>query len=140
MARKVKVNPRAMMLKAIEVMNHSVGESRGDGKVSPKVGAVLWKPDGTVETACRGELRDGDHAEFTLLERKQRSERLDGSILFATLEPCAPGARQNPKLACAQRIVLELAGRLGPVADGAGGAGGAGLLAGLPGSAASAAR
>jgi len=30
---------------------------------------------------------------------------LDGSILFATLEPCAPGARKHPKMACAERIV-----------------------------------
>lgn len=90
---------------AIEVMRHSVNEPRDDGAVPPKVGAVLWKPDGTIETAARGELRYGDHAEFTLLERKNRSNRLDGSILFATLEPCAPGARNHPKLACAERIV-----------------------------------
>ena len=90
---------------AIEVMRQSVNEPRDDGAVPPKVGAVLWKPDGTIETAARGELRYGDHAEFTLLERKNRSNRLDGSILFATLEPCAPGARNHPKLACAERIV-----------------------------------
>ena len=42
---------------------------------------------------------------FTLLERKYRSDILDGSILFATLEPCAPGARKHPKLGCAERIV-----------------------------------
>lgn len=91
---------------AVDVMRHSVAERRDDGKPSPIVGAVLWKPDGAVETACRGELRDGDHAEYTILERKNRGERLDGAILFATLEPCAPGARQHPKLACAKRIVL----------------------------------
>jgi ATP-dependent DNA helicase RecG len=91
---------------AIDVMTRSVAERRGDGKVSPKVGAVLRKPDGTVETACRGELRDGDHAEYTLLERKNRGNRLDGSVLFATLEPCAPNARRFPKLGCAERIVL----------------------------------
>jgi ATP-dependent DNA helicase RecG len=66
---------------------------------------VLVKPDGTVDTAFRGELRHGDHAEYTLLERKHGDDRLDGSILFATLEPCAPGARKHPKLACAERIV-----------------------------------
>src|SRR5690606_3918438 len=43
--------------------------------------------------------------EFTLLERKNRSNLLDDSILFATLEPCAPGARKHPKLGCAERIV-----------------------------------
>jgi ATP-dependent DNA helicase RecG len=52
---------------------------------------VLWKPDGTVEAAYRGELRDGDHAEYALLERKNRDKKLDGAVLFATLEPCAPG-------------------------------------------------
>ena len=73
--------------------------------MSPKVGAVLLKENGKVETAFRGELRYGDHAEFTLIERKNRSEKLDGGILFATLEPCAPGARKHPKLSCAERIV-----------------------------------
>jgi len=40
------------------------------------------------------------------LERKNRNSRLDGSILFTTLEPCAPGSRRHPKLSCAERIVL----------------------------------
>jgi len=100
------LNPRKMMELAIAVMLDSVPEPRDDGKAGPKVGAVLVKPDGTVETACRGELRHGDHAEFTLLERKNRGNRLDGSILFSTLEPCAPRARNFPKLGCAKRIVL----------------------------------
>jgi ATP-dependent DNA helicase RecG len=95
-----------MMELAIEAMRQSVNEPRADGKASPLVGAVLRKTDGTVETACRGELRYGDHAEFTLLERKNRHFKLDGAVLFVTLEPCAPGARHYPKLSCAERIVL----------------------------------
>lgn len=91
---------------AIKVMRQSVAEPLTDGKASPKVGAVLVKPDGLVETACRAELRYGDHAEFTLLERKNRGNKLDGSILFTTLEPCAPGARRDPKVDCAERIRL----------------------------------
>ncbi len=94
-----------MMEKAIVVMKQSINEPRADKKASPLVGAVLVKPDGTMDTAFRGELRHGDHAEYTLLERKHREKRLDGSVLFATLEPCAPGARKHPKLACAERIV-----------------------------------
>jgi len=90
--------------KSIEVMKNSIQEPRDD-KSSPLVGAVLLKPDGTVETAYRGELRQGDHAEFTLIERKNRDKVLDGSILFSTLEPCAPGARKVPKLSCSERIV-----------------------------------
>lgn len=103
--QKKEFNPEEYMQMAIKAMNNSIEEPRDDNKVSPKVGAVLIKPNGTVETGSRGELRFGDHAEFTLLERKNRSEKLDGSILFATLEPCAPGARRHPKLGCAERIV-----------------------------------
>lgn len=91
---------------AVDAMRQSVREPRTDEKASPNVGVALWKPDGTVETACRGELRFGDHAEYTLLERKNRNTKLDGSVLFATLEPCAPGSRRHPKLSCAERIVL----------------------------------
>jgi ATP-dependent DNA helicase RecG len=105
MAAKTKLDPRRLMEKAIAVMRQSINEPRADGKASPLVGAVLVKPDGAVDTAFRGELRHGDHAEYTLLERKHPGERLDGSFLFATLEPCAPGARKHPKLACAERIV-----------------------------------
>jgi ATP-dependent DNA helicase RecG len=92
-------------------MKKSISEARSADDVPPKVGAVLWRSDkddssvGTIEKAYRGELRNGDHAEFTLLERKNRSNTLDGCILFATLEPCAPGARKHPKLGCAERIV-----------------------------------
>lgn len=106
MPAKQKFNPRKLMEKAIEVMKESVHEPRPDGKPLPNVGAVIYKSDGSIETACRGELRWGDHAEFALLERKNRQNRLDGAKLFTTLEPCAPGARHHPKLSCAERIVL----------------------------------
>lgn len=105
MNTKPKFDSRKLMEKAVEVMRQSVNEPRADGDATPKVGAVLWKANGKIETACRGELRYGDHAEFTLLERKNRSSRLDGAILFATLEPCGPEARKDPKLGCAERIV-----------------------------------
>lgn len=103
---KRKFDARKLMERAIEVMRQSVHEPRQDYKPSPLVGTLLYKPDGTIETACRGELRYGDHAEYTLLERKNRSAKLDGSVLFATLEPCAPGSRRHPKLSCAERIFL----------------------------------
>lgn len=106
MSAKPKFDPRKLMERAVEIMRQSIPERRRDGKKTPAVGAVLWKPDGTVETAYRSELRDGDHAEFALLERKNRANRLDGCLLFTTLEPCAPGARKFPKLSCAERIVL----------------------------------
>ncbi len=105
MAIKSEFDPRKMMEKAIQEMKKSIAEVRADGKANPLVGAVLVKPDGSIEMAHRGELREGDHAEFTLLERKNRDCKLDNSLLFTTLEPCAPGARKHPKLSCAERIV-----------------------------------
>jgi ATP-dependent DNA helicase RecG len=103
---KPTFNPTSLMMLAIKAMKESVKEPRNDGKSNPLVGAVIWKPDGEYDMACRGELRWGDHAEFTLLERKNRDQKLDGTALFTTLEPCAPGARNHPKLSCAERIVL----------------------------------
>ncbi|HQM86179.1 MAG TPA: ATP-binding protein [bacterium] len=97
-------NSRNYMELAVEIMKKSVPEPRDD-KTCPLVGAVLIKPDGVVETSHRGELRHGDHAEYTLLERKNREIVLDDSYLFVTLEPCAPGARKSPKLSCSERIV-----------------------------------
>ena len=105
MAKKKEMGPEEYMQLAVEVMKKSMQEKRNDTKISPLVGAVLVKPDGEVVTAYRSELREGDHAEFTVIERKCRDQNLEGSTLYATLEPCAPGARHYPKLSCSERIV-----------------------------------
>jgi len=108
-----KFDARQLMERAIAVMRASIAEPRADQKASPVVGAVLWKPDGSVDTGCRGELRDGDHAEFTVMERKNRSNALDEAILFSTLEPCAPGARRPSKLAARNGSFLHESRRCG---------------------------
>lgn len=95
--------PRHYMELAIQAMKKSVDE-RNKNSPSPRVGAVLVFPDGTYEIASRGEFREGDHAEYTLLDKKNRTEDLTGCWLFATLEPCGPGARKFPKICCAERI------------------------------------
>jgi len=53
-----KLDPRKLMEQA---MRQSVSEPRADGKANPLVGAVLWKPDGTVETARDPEGEQGVH-------------------------------------------------------------------------------
>jgi len=89
---------------AIEAMKKSVDELNKDAP-NPRVGAVLVFPDGTYETAYnRGEFREGDHAEYTLLDKKHRTKDLSDCWLFATLEPCGPKARNFPKQCCAKRI------------------------------------
>lgn len=104
MSPNQRKNPREYMELAIKVMKDSIHENRTD-KSSPLVGAVLVFPDGTTDTAYRGEFRHGDHAEYTLLDKKNRTKDLSGCWLFATLEPCAPGARNAPKIPCSERIV-----------------------------------
>jgi len=103
-SKNKRKDPNEYMKLAVEVMKQSIPE-RKKKDPSPYVGAVLVFPDGTVETAYRGEFREGDHAEYTLLDKKHRQKDLTGCWLFATLEPCAPGARNAPKLSCAERIV-----------------------------------
>lgn len=103
MNERRKNSARAMMELAVATMRQSVPEHRPDGTPSPKVGAVLIRSDGSALTAARGELREGDHAEYTLLERKCANERLDGCTLYTTLEPCLE--RNPPKRGCARRIV-----------------------------------
>ena len=89
---------------AVAEMYKSIPEHKD--RTDPQVGAILATDEGIViSTAHRGELRAGDHAEFTVLERKCRDRKLDGCVIYATLEPCAPGARKKPKLSCSERIV-----------------------------------
>jgi pyrimidine deaminase RibD-like protein len=93
-------NERGFMELAIEVARKSVGE---DNRAHPKVGAVVVKDGRVVETAYRGELGKGEHAEYTLLEKKLPDEALAGAIVYATLEPCT--TRNHPKIPCARRLL-----------------------------------
>lgn len=97
-----KKRHRELMELAIKEMMESKSEHAD--KLDPKVGAVLVTPNGEIiETAHRGDLRKGDHAEFTLFERKKLDKRLTGSILYTTLEPCVE--RNPPKSGCTFRAI-----------------------------------
>ncbi len=109
MAKSRNPQPASKKLSERDLMFRAVAQSRScksePGKVSPMVGAVVAHHSRVVGEAFRGELATGEHAEYTLLERKLSEEMLAGSVLFTTLEPCT--SRNHPKEPCVERIIAR---------------------------------
>jgi len=94
---------------ALEEMHRS--RSEHTNKSDPMVGAVIVDAEGNeLGRAHRGSLREGEHAEFILIERLLVDKNLEGSTLYVTLEPCI--VRNPPKKPCAERIVSARIGRV----------------------------
>jgi pyrimidine deaminase RibD-like protein len=96
------LSERALMELAIEISRKCVSEP---GKVSPAVGAVIARNGVLLDYAYCGELKAGEHAEYTLLERKLPRARLSAAVLYTTLEPCTH--RNHPKVACCERVIAR---------------------------------
>lgn len=92
---------RKYMEMAVQEMLKSRADLEHTQKEDPLVGAVLVTPSGTEHTEHRAHLREGDHAEETLIERVLHAEDLEGSTLYVTLEPCLERGSRVP---CAQLI------------------------------------
>jgi pyrimidine deaminase RibD-like protein len=81
-------------------------DSRSDSghSTDPFVGAVLRGPNGELlGKACRAQLFEGDHAEYTLLTETRTTDKFKGCTLFATLEPCTAASR-NETISCSELI------------------------------------
>lgn len=85
---------------AIDEARKCIGE---EGNPRPLVGAVAIRNGRILATAYRGELKPGEHAEYTLLERKLGSESIAGATVYTTLEPCT--VRNPPKIPCVERLI-----------------------------------
>ena len=92
---------------AIDASRKCKGE---DGRAHPKVGAVVVKDGKVLAVSYRGELSDGEHAEFTALERRLGEAVLAGATIYTTLEPCT--TRNHPKIPCAERLIERKVGRV----------------------------
>lgn len=89
------------MKKAVELAARSVSES-GRNDPTPAVGAVIVKNGAEVASAYRGQCAPGNHAEKCAIESAEGAD-LRGAVAYTTLEPCS--RRNEPKIACAQRLI-----------------------------------
>jgi ATP-dependent DNA helicase RecG len=100
-----KYTPRELMELTVAEGERSIPEH--NDKEDPFVGAIVATTEGVIRAkAHRGELREGEHCEFTLLERKLRDQSLLDCVLYVTLEPCTDEARTGSrgKRGCATHI------------------------------------
>lgn len=96
--------------RAIQLASKCTSE---DGRIKPKVGALIIKDGRIISEAYRNELGDGDHAESTAIKKlglKASSIRdldLREAILVTTMEPCTQRKHElweSEKVSCSDLI------------------------------------
>lgn len=92
---------------AIEEARKSSAEE--DGRIHPKVGAVVVKDSHVLAKAHRGQF-PSCHAEYVALERILVDVPVSGATVYTTLEPCT--TRNHPKIPCADRLVERRVARV----------------------------
>src|SRR5262249_47725226 len=81
------------------------GTCRPESARDPLVGAVAARNGRILECAYGGEVKRGEHAEFTLLQRKLAGRDLRNVTVFTTLEPCT--TRGHLKTPCAYWLIMR---------------------------------
>ncbi len=98
---------RTLMELAVIEATKSIVE---DDRAHPKVGVVVARQGEVLAVAHRGELKSGEHAEYTALEQKLKDTTIAGATVFTTLEPCT--SRNHPKVPCVERLVERKVGKV----------------------------
>lgn len=97
------------MMQAIEVARKCTPEP-GRTDSTPFVGVVVVNDGKVLATAYRGELGPGEHAEYTVLEKKLQDQSVAGATVYCTLEPCT--TRKHPKRPCADWLIERKVARV----------------------------
>ena len=91
---------RELMLMAVNLSRQSKPEE--DGRIHPRVGAVIVTPNGVIiSTGYRGQHTRGNHAEQEALVGV-REDAVAGAVVYSTLEPCTFRGKQTP---CCLRLL-----------------------------------
>jgi pyrimidine deaminase RibD-like protein len=94
------MNDEQLMRMAVELSKRSRAEN--DGRVHPKVGAVIAHRNGEIiSTGFRGQYTPGNHAEQEALVGIPE-DVVAGSVVYSTLEPCTFRGKQTP---CCLRLI-----------------------------------
>ena len=90
----------SLMRMAVELSKRSLDED--DGRIHPKVGAVIVHSSGEViSSGYRGQHTAGNHAEQEALDGI-RDDVVAGAVVYSTLEPCTFRGKQTP---CCLRLL-----------------------------------
>jgi pyrimidine deaminase RibD-like protein len=91
---------KELMRKAVDLSKGSRAED--DGRIHPKVGAVIAHPNGKIiSTGFRSQYTPGNHAEQEALVGI-REDVVAGAVVYSTLEPCTFRGKQTP---CCLRLI-----------------------------------
>jgi pyrimidine deaminase RibD-like protein len=78
---------------AIIVAQKSIAED--DGRLHPRVGAVVVKNGNVLASGYRGENGKGAHAEYSAMQKVNKAD-LEGCTVYTTLEPCSIRKSKTP--------------------------------------------